>query len=683
MKKNLIILSAFLSTGIVFSQVGINTPDPKATMDITAKAPKGVTTSPEGLLVPRVDRERAQSMVGIQVSTLIYVDDVTTGTQTNTAINIDTTGYYYFDGRFWVKLNSFQNSIDSINMYNSDGSLSANRTVTQDDKTLAFTATRVNAFSVDGNTFSVDAANNRVGLRTSAPSATLDIVGTTFGIKNSAGTGSWDNLWFNVDSYGPSINASGAENGMTFNVGRNVAGTYGDSNQVLATVATMRPEGNMGIGTTTPNPNAILDLTSTNRGFLPPRLTTAQRNALTTRPAGLMIYNVTTNCMDFWNSAAWVSTCAVAAPVQGTITTLNCAGATNTGTLSRGLIASGVSSVIPYTGGNGGSYGGQTVASTGVTGLTATLTAGSFANGSGTLTYTITGTPSAAGTANFAINIGGVTCTLSRPVVIPVGAIASLNCAGATQNGTLTGGTAAAGVSSVISYTGGNGGTYAAQTVTSTGVPGLTATLTAGSFANGNGTVTYTITGTPAASGTASFTINLGGQTCILTRTVAQAATPPPSPGINCTADSFLIPYTANGGTSNGTINGVPVTATISSANIIQGPAVSTCFGAAQQSTFRTAANTQASLTIRFNRRVSNARVYDVFLGAGGSIVRYYNNGVEVNPTGNIQTQNCSVTGFGSRPVAARPSAGVWYNEIRITASSSGNIPIICVGSVQ
>jgi uncharacterized protein (TIGR02145 family) len=81
----------------------------------------------------------------------------------------------------------------------------------------------------------------------------------------------------------------------------------------------------------------------------------------------------------------------------------------------------------------------------------------------------------------------------------------------------------------VISYTGGNGGTHSGQTVTSTGVTGLTATLAAGSFATGAGTLTYNITGTPASSGTATFAINIGGQTCNLTRTVAAPA-PPSNP---------------------------------------------------------------------------------------------------------------------------------------------------------
>jgi uncharacterized protein (TIGR02145 family) len=65
--------------------------------------------------------------------------------------------------------------------------------------------------------------------------------------------------------------------------------------------------------------------------------------------------------------------------------------------------------------------------------------------------------------------------------------------------------------------------------VTSTGVTGLTATLQAGTFANGNGSLTYTITGTPATSGTASFALNIGGKTCTVTRTVAIAPQNPTS----------------------------------------------------------------------------------------------------------------------------------------------------------
>jgi hypothetical protein len=81
-------------------------------------------------------------------------------------------------------------------------------------------------------------------------------------------------------------------------------------------------------------------------------------------------------------------------------------------------------------------------------------------------------------------------------------------------------------VSSTISYTGGNGGTYAAQSISSTVVTGLTATLAAGTLAGGNGTLIYNITGTPESSGMASFGLSIGGQSCNLSVTVNPAPIP-------------------------------------------------------------------------------------------------------------------------------------------------------------
>ena len=218
----------------------------------------------------------------------------------------------------------------------------------------------------------------------------------------------------------------------------------------------------------------------------------------------------------------------------GTLTTIDCAGATTTGTLTSGTAANGVSTAISYTGGNTGSYSAQTVASTGVTGLTASLVADTLANGNGSITYTITGTPASSGTASFAITLGGQSCSFTVNVSAPSAALTTIDCAGATTTGTLTSGTAANGVSTTITYTGGNAGTYSAQNVASTGVTGLTASLVADTLANGNGSITYTITGTPASSGTASFPITLGGQSCSFTINVAQP--PYPANSVFCAA---------------------------------------------------------------------------------------------------------------------------------------------------
>ncbi|WP_170947319.1 FISUMP domain-containing protein [Pseudomonas sp. Irchel 3E19] len=100
------------------------------------------------------------------------------------------------------------------------------------------------------------------------------------------------------------------------------------------------------------------------------------------------------------------------------------------------------------------------------------------------------------------------------------GTITTLDCIGAAHTGSLTAGTAAVGVSSAISYSGGNGGAHPGQVVTSTGVTGLTATLRAGDLAVGPGTVIYGITGDASEGGRANFAIRLSGQSCNLVRIV-------------------------------------------------------------------------------------------------------------------------------------------------------------------
>jgi hypothetical protein len=64
--------------------------------------------------------------------------------------------------------------------------------------------------------------------------------------------------------------------------------------------------GNVGIGTTAPNAAARLDVTSTTSGFLPPRMTTTQRDAIGSPPNGLMLYNTTTDKLQVRAAGSWV-----------------------------------------------------------------------------------------------------------------------------------------------------------------------------------------------------------------------------------------------------------------------------------------------------------------------------------------------------------------------------------------
>jgi hypothetical protein len=185
-------------------------------------------------------------------------------------------------------------------------------------------------------------------------------------------------------------------------------------------------QGNVGINAdnSAPDNSAMLDVKSTTMGLLPPRMTSSQRDAINNPANGLIIFNTTSGCPNYYSSGNWYEWYG---NVVGSIASLDCISATHTGTLSEGTPASGVSSSVPYTQGNGGTHQGQTVSSTGVTGLTAATPAGSFANGAGSLTYTITGTPGSSGPASFALNIGGQSCNLDVTV-----ASASFTCGTST-----------------------------------------------------------------------------------------------------------------------------------------------------------------------------------------------------------------------------------------------------------
>lgn len=105
------LLSSFflLSCCFVNAQVGIGTPTPAATLDITAANPTGTATSTDGILIPRVTRQRAKSMTSVPTSTIIYVDTLD-DTATSTAVNITTVGFYYYNGTNWQSISSSANA---------------------------------------------------------------------------------------------------------------------------------------------------------------------------------------------------------------------------------------------------------------------------------------------------------------------------------------------------------------------------------------------------------------------------------------------------------------------------------------------------------------------------------------------------------------------------------------------
>jgi hypothetical protein len=62
----------------------------------------------------------------------------------------------------------------------------------------------------------------------------------------------------------------------------------------------------VGIGASSINASAKLQVDSTTQGFLPPRVTTIQKNTVATPVAGLEVYDSTTNTPNYYNGTTWV-----------------------------------------------------------------------------------------------------------------------------------------------------------------------------------------------------------------------------------------------------------------------------------------------------------------------------------------------------------------------------------------
>ena len=87
-------------------------------------------------------------------------------------------------------------------------------------------------------------------------------------------------------------------------------------------------DGDIGINTTSPDSSAKLDVTATTKGFLPPRLTDNQMNAVNQPATGLLVFNTDQNKY-YFNSGTpgapnWI-------PMSGTSGTVACTNLVNTG----------------------------------------------------------------------------------------------------------------------------------------------------------------------------------------------------------------------------------------------------------------------------------------------------------------------------------------------------------------
>jgi hypothetical protein len=161
--------------------------------------------------------------------------------------------------------------------------------------------------TVDTNTLFVDATNDRVGIGTTSPATLLTISGSTPTFTmNRVAAGSYPKISFTdtTTEYGY-IQSSAATGIIRYDIGPS-AGWGGIHSWFVDQSERMRlTSTGLGVFTTSLSASAILQADSTTQGFLPPRMTTSQKNAISSPVAGLIVYDTTLNKLCVRTASTW------------------------------------------------------------------------------------------------------------------------------------------------------------------------------------------------------------------------------------------------------------------------------------------------------------------------------------------------------------------------------------------
>ncbi len=172
---------------------------------------------------------------------------------------------------------------------------------------MVFNVTADGELIGDGTAEMVIKNTGNVGIGTLSPTSELHVVGTNntdITIENndpSAALGARLTLDNTIQTGGRAFDiwSTGSGNGPGAGSLEIFDVTAG------ATRIAIDPSGRIGMGTNNPEDSALLDLTSTTLGFLPPRMTTGQRDLVAAPVAGLTIYNTTDGLYQFFNGTIW------------------------------------------------------------------------------------------------------------------------------------------------------------------------------------------------------------------------------------------------------------------------------------------------------------------------------------------------------------------------------------------
>ncbi len=322
--SKLLALSVFLLIIIIISPeiysqgVAINESGSAA----DASAMFDVKSTDKGMLIPRLTTSQRGQISSPATGLMIYQTD---GTE----------GFYFYDGSGWLCLNAGVKPTPN-EIADADGDSKIQVEESADEDHIRFDVAGSEAMTVNNS--------GNVGIGTTSPQSKLV---TKDGTKMQVHIGAnlpgvaWDQPTLalsrnigGVDTYQSNVlttisnpnlggysllfqTTSGIHpiadwdaNGVLTNRmvigynGRVGIGTTTPSN-LFSVAGNADFSGNIGIGISSPDASAQLDVSSTSKGFLLPRMSTTEINAITSPSVGLMVYDTIENSVVFYNGSSW------------------------------------------------------------------------------------------------------------------------------------------------------------------------------------------------------------------------------------------------------------------------------------------------------------------------------------------------------------------------------------------
>ena len=148
----------------------------------------------------------------------------------------------------------------------------------------------------------------QVGIGTLQPAAQLHVAGTNL-LDSARGAIIMSRYWANaLDTRASSIyhyyNSATQRDQLVLGVSGE-SGSFSSPALYSNAKMVIQANGTVGIATATPAASAQLDVSSTTKGFLPPRMTREQILAISSPAEGLIIYNTTTKTPNYHNGTEW------------------------------------------------------------------------------------------------------------------------------------------------------------------------------------------------------------------------------------------------------------------------------------------------------------------------------------------------------------------------------------------